>query len=118
MKRIINGYGIIAVVCLMTAHVGADETIFSASATGILASEHVFRGQSTGIAFGAPSLLHNEKWPDEVTDFDSSLPSSWTMTGNNSFEFHADFFHHNYDLTITRKLLESLSFYYGVGGSL
>jgi hypothetical protein len=118
MKTIFNGYGLIAVACLLTARPGAEATVLYAADTGTVREEQVFEGLSVGIFFEDPADLNIENWLDEASAFDSSIPPAWSLTGINSFEFHADCLRHNYDLIKTRQLLQSLSFYYGLGGRM
>ena len=103
MKPIKNGYGIIAVICLLTATAGAEELLHNR--------------QEIDLIFGEPAGLGNNNWLSEAAIGASSAPAS-SLVGVNSFEFHADWLWHNYDLIKTRKLLESLSLYYGLGGRM
>jgi hypothetical protein len=103
MKRIKNGYGIIAVICLLTAGSGAEELLHE--------------GQELGSFFGESSELGDNNWLSQAAK-DDSKASAWSFVGDNYFQFHADFLWHNYDLIRTRTLLQSLSFYYGVGGRM
>jgi hypothetical protein len=103
MKRIKNGYGIIAVVCLLTAGVGAEELFH--------------KGQEIDLFLGESTEFAKNNWLSEAAIGASTAPAS-SLVGVNSFEFHADWLWHNYDLIKTRKLLESLSLYYGLGGRM
>lgn len=103
MKRIKSRYGIIAVVCLLTAHAGAEELLH--------------KGQEMDLFLPEPAGLGKNNWLSEAAIGASSAPAS-SLVGVNSFEFHADWLCHNYDLIKTRPLLESLSLYYGVGGRM
>jgi hypothetical protein len=103
MKRIKNGYGVIAVICLLTAHVGAEEQFY--------------KGQDVDLFFGETTGLDNNNWLSEACE-NAPTATSWSLVGVNSFKFHADWLWHNYDLIKTRTLLESLSVYYGVGGRM
>lgn len=102
MKHIKNGYGIIAVVCLLTAGVGAEELFH--------------KGQQSNLLFEEPAGLGNN-WLSEAAK-DASTAAAWSLIGINSFQLHANSLWHNYDLIKTRKLMESLSIYYGIGGRM
>ena len=103
MKRNKNGYGIIAFICLLTATAGAEELLH--------------KRQEIDLFLPEPAGLGNSNWLSEAAIGASSAPAS-SLIGVNSFELHADWLWHNYDLIKTRQLLESLSLYYGVGGRM
>jgi hypothetical protein len=118
MKRKIEGYVVIAVVCLLTARLGAEETVFNAADTGPTLEKQLFEGQRIERVIGAPAERNKNGRLTETFLTEASTAPSWSLIGINSFEFHADFLRHNYDLIKTRQLLESLSFYYGLGGRM
>jgi hypothetical protein len=103
MKRIKTRYGIIAVICLLTATAGAEELFH--------------KGQEIDLIFPEPAGIGYTNWLSEAAIGASSAPAS-SLAGINSFELHADWLWHNYDLIKTRQLLQSLSLYYGVGGRM
>jgi hypothetical protein len=82
----------------------------------ITAQEQVRDGLGVGIIVGEPTGLSAKKWISDTTAIDAA--AAWSFADFTSFQIHADYLWHNYDLIKTKKLPGNLAVYYGIGGRL
>lgn len=116
MKRIINGHRLLVIAYLLIANVGAEEAGQDINGKSMTAEEQVHQGLGIGIIIGEPTGLSAKKWLTDTTAID--FGAAWSFIDAESFQFHADYLWHNYDLIKTKELSGSFSVYYGVGGRI
>ena len=73
-------------------------------------------GFGVGIMVGEPTGLSMKKWISETKAIDAA--AAWSFSENASFQFHADYLHHNFSLLKWDKAERRLSAYIGVGARL
>ncbi len=69
-----------------------------------------------GVIVGEPTGLSLKYWLDDDHAIDGA--AAWSFSGNDSFQLHADYLWHNYDLIDSGTLSGKLPVYYGVGARL
>jgi hypothetical protein len=104
------------VVSLLCISVRAEETAQDTPDKNMTAEEQVRQGFGIGIILGEPTGLSAKKWISDTTAIDAA--AAWSFIDFNSFQLHADYLWHNYDLIKTKELPGCLSVYYGVGGRI
>jgi hypothetical protein len=106
----------IAVVSLLTASVGAEEPVQDMTDKSLTAEEKIRQGIGVGVIIGEPTGLSVKKWISDTTAIDGAL--AWSFADFNSFQIHADFLWHNFDIIKTVDLPGRFPVYYGVGGRI
>ncbi len=71
-------------------------------------------GIGLGIIAGEPTGLSIKKWIDVKSSVDGGL--AWSFIDSTSFQIHADYLRHKYN--ITKEFNERLPLYYGIGGRI
>lgn len=71
-------------------------------------------GLGIGIIAGEPTGLSVKKWINESSAVDAAF--AWSFIDNTSFQIHADYLRHKFDLI--REFNARTPFYYGIGGRL
>jgi hypothetical protein len=69
-----------------------------------------------GLILGEPTGLSVKYWLNDENAIDGA--AAWSFSGNNSFQLHADYLWHNYDLIDATEAPGKLPVYYGVGARL
>lgn len=69
-----------------------------------------------GVIVGEPTGLSLKYWLSDDRAFDAAV--AWSFSENDSFQFHADYLIHNFDLIDPREVSGKLPVYYGLGGRL
>lgn len=105
-----------AVISLVTTIGRAEESVQDPTARNLTAGEQVREGFGIGIIVGEPTGLSAKKWISDTTAIDAA--AAWSFADFNSFQLHADYLLHNYDLIKTTELPGQLSVYYGIGGRI
>lgn len=72
------------------------------------------RGLGLGIILGEPTGLSVKKWVDKETAIDGA--AAWAFAGSGSFQIHADYLKHVYNVIDPAGIGGRLPFYFGVGG--
>lgn len=72
------------------------------------------RGFGLGIILGEPTGISVKKWIDKDSAIDGA--AAWAFSGSGSFQVHADYLQHVYNLIDTSAIDGRLPFYYGLGG--
>lgn len=71
-------------------------------------------GVGLGVILGEPTGISAKGWLDKETAVDAA--AAWAFSGHSSFQVHADYLKHVYDVIDASSLGGRLPFYYGVGG--
>jgi hypothetical protein len=71
-------------------------------------------GLGVGVIVGEPTGISLKTWLNDSQAIDAA--AAWSFSGDDAFQFHADFLVHNFDLLQGTEVHEDLAFYYGVGG--
>ena len=72
------------------------------------------RGFGLGIVTGEPTGLSGKIWSSSKTAID--FAAAWSVEKNQSFNFHADYLIHDFDVFKVSK--GKMALYYGIGGRL
>ena len=70
-------------------------------------------GLGVGVIVGEPTGISIKKWIGETWAVDAA--AAWSFSGNESFQFHADYLIHNFFLRLPKDFIGRLPVYYGVG---
>lgn len=73
-------------------------------------------GFGLGIIVGEPTGVSFKKWLDKEHAIDAA--AAWSFSENDSFQFHADYLIHNFNLLKTGSVGGKLPVYFGIGGRL
>jgi hypothetical protein len=79
-------------------------------------SGNIPNGFGIGVILGEPTGLSLKHWLDDEQAIDAA--AAWSFSGRNSFQFHADYLFHRYDLLDSVGASDEFPVYYGVGGRL
>ena len=109
-------FGFFAVALFLTAGVGAEESLGSTGNESLTAAEKIRQGFGIGLIVGEPTGLTAKKWLSDTTAIDAA--AAWSFDDFNSFQFHADYLWHNFDLIKTEDLPGRIPVYYGVGARI
>jgi hypothetical protein len=116
MQQIIkNVVGLLAVVFLLASGVVAEEPV-DIDDKSLTAEEKIRQGFGIGVIVGEPTGLSAKKWVTDTTAIDAA--AAWSFADFNSFQIHADYLWHNFDLIKTEDLPGRLPVYFGVGGRI
>jgi hypothetical protein len=69
-----------------------------------------------GVIVGEPTGLSLKYWLDQEQAIDAA--AAWSFSGRDSFQFHADYLIHRYDLLEAAGAPDSFPVYYGIGGRI
>lgn len=105
-----------AVIALVTTIVSAEEPVPDAIDEHMTAEDLVREEFGLGISVGERTGLSAKKWTSNTPAID--VGAAWSFIDIKSFQVHADYLRHNYDLIKTTELPGRLSCYYGVGGRI
>jgi len=78
--------------------------------------ETIRQGFGIGLMVGEPTGLSAKKWLSETTALTSA--AAWFFSGNDSFQLHADYLWHNFDLIKLEEFKGRFAVYYGVGARI
>lgn len=86
--------------------------------TLVVLSANAYANQdlAIGLIVGEPTGLSLKYWLDEEHAIDGA--AAWSFSDNDSFQIHADYLWHRYDLFDTSELAGKAPVYYGVGARL
>jgi len=70
-------------------------------------------GLGVGLIVGEPTGISVKKWIGETRAVDAA--AAWSFSGNESFQFHADYLFHNFSLLQPKDFKGRLPVYFGVG---
>jgi len=73
-------------------------------------------GLGLGVIVGEPTGVSLKYWLSDERAFDAA--AAWSFSENDSFQVHADYLIHNFDLINPGEVTGKLPVYYGVGGRL
>ena len=66
-----------------------------------------------GVIVGEPTGLSLKYWLDEDRAIDGA--AAWSFSDNDSFQLHADYLFHRYDIFDTGEVTGKMPLYYGLG---
>jgi hypothetical protein len=70
-------------------------------------------GFGVGLILGEPTGLSVKHWIDREQAIDGA--AAWSFSGKDSFQLHADYLLHRYDILDAAAAADSLPVYYGIG---
>lgn len=73
-------------------------------------------GIGVGVILGEPTGISVKKWISKDRAIDAA--AAWSFSENESFQFHADYLIHNFDLLQTGNVGGKLPVYFGIGGRI
>ena len=82
----------------------------------VLAADAQQEGFGLGVIVGEPTGLSLKKWLNDQDAID--VAAAWSFSENDSFQLHADYLRHNYDLLQAPTLAGQLPVYFGVGARI
>ena len=71
-------------------------------------------GWGVGVILGEPTGLSVKKWTAPDRAFDAA--AAWSFSDHDSFQFHADYLIHHFDILEPAPTSCRVAFYYGAGG--
>lgn len=71
-------------------------------------------GIGLGVILGEPTGVSFKTWIDNRTAIDAA--AAWSFSENDSFQFHADYLIHPFDMPKPPEVRGAVSFYFGIGG--
>ena len=79
-----------------------------------IASARAENGIGLGVIIGEPTGISIKKWisPDRAID----AAAAWSFSENDSFQFHADYLFHKFDILKIEPAMGRLPVYFGIGG--
>lgn len=90
-----------------------SKTLFFITAAAV-ASQVPLSGIGVGIMAGDPTGISIKSWINDKTAIDGGV--GWSFSGEDSFQMHADYLFHNFEILETATMEGSLPLYYGIGG--
>ena len=66
-----------------------------------------------GVIVGEPTGLSLKYWLDEERAIDAA--AAWSFSGHDSFQLHADYLFHRFDIFETGEVTGKMPLYYGLG---
>lgn len=73
-------------------------------------------GLGLGVILGEPTGVSFKTWIDNRTAIDAA--AAWSFSENDSFQFHADYLVHLFEMPKPPEVSGRVAFYYGIGGRL
>jgi len=80
---------------------------------GLSANTYAKQDLGLGVIVGEPTGLSLKYWLDEDRAIDAA--AAWSFSGHDSFQLHADYLFHRFDIFETGEVTGKMPLYYGLG---